>query len=437
MNFATRFIPYLALGLVAALALSPAQAADPDLLNRAQAALQANQPKQAQAILLPAYRAGDHDGQILFLLALAAKQQKDWAAAEKYLTELLQQAPNAARVKLELAEVYIQRGKRDRARELLLEVRASNPPPKVGQNVDAFIAMIDKGVGKAWSAFAGVGLVYDTNVNLGPDTNSILIYNLPFVLSKDARNKEDWAALYRFGGHYKHSLSGNTSIQAGINVKYTDYRDMDNYDRLDLSVSLGPSWSGSNWGFSLPYVFNRVRFGHKEDYYLTSQGLAPQIAWQASPRVLLQASLALLDREYKDNRRRDGEAIFFSPSLRYALDASSAFKIGTFFGRETASLKNYRNHSKGMDLTYTRAFNKRLSLELSTSWSNTDYEGTYVAYGKKREDDRKSLSATLNYRVEPWNSNLALTLSGTDNHSSIKLYSYDQLQLMLMLNKYF
>lgn len=262
MNTLSPVVRTFLLGFLASIAFSAVEAADTELLGRAQAALQASQSKQAQAILMPAYRAGDHDGQVLFLLALAAKQQKDWAAAEKYLTELLQQAPNAARVKLELAEVYIQRGKRAKAKELLLEVRASNPPPKVGENVDAFIAMIDKGVGKAWGAFAGVGLMYDTNVNLGPGIDSVLIYNLPFVLNKSAKGNEDWAALYRFGGHYKHSLSGNTSLQAGVNVKYTDYADMNDYDRLDLSLSLGPSWSGSNWGFSLPYVFNRVRFGH-------------------------------------------------------------------------------------------------------------------------------------------------------------------------------
>lgn len=147
--------------------------------------------------------------------------------------------------------------------------------------------------------------------------------------------------------------------------------------------------------------------------------------------------MALLDREYKDNRSRNGEAIVFNPSLRYALDGSSAIKVGGFLGKETSGLKVYSNRSRGFELSYTKAFSKKLSLEVASSWSSTDYEGIYTAFGKTREDERKSLSATLNYRVEPWNSNLSLSLSGTDNHSSINLYSYDQLQLMLMLNKYY
>ncbi len=437
MNTFPRLVRCLAFGFAAGLTVLPASAAESDALSQARAALQAGQPQQAQTLLLPAYRAGSHDSQTLFLLAMSAKQQGDWAASEKYLTELLQREPTAARAKLELAEVHYRSGEPGKAKQLLREVQATNPPPKVGENIAAFLAFIESGAPKAWSAYASVGLMYDTNANQGPDIDNVLIYNLPFVLDKDAKGNHDWARLYRLGVSHTHALSDDFALQAGLHLNYTDYQRIDGFDTLNLSFSAGPSWARSNWSFSLPYVFNTVRIGHDQRYYMISQGIAPQAGYQVSPRLLVQGTLAWQDRRYKDNRPRDGKALIFSPSLRYALDNSSHLSLGGHVGRETSGIETSRNRTQGIELGYFKAFSRRLNLYLSPAWSRADYDGTEAAYQKDRKDRRTDLTASLNYLIEPWNGNLSLSFTATDNRSSIEMYRYKRQQSMVSLTKYF
>lgn len=96
-------------------------AANPETTRQAQEALAQGKANEAMALLAPLHASGQADNQSLFLLAMSAKQLDDWAASERYLAELLQREPAAARVKLELAEVYFRNGQPKKAKQLLLE----------------------------------------------------------------------------------------------------------------------------------------------------------------------------------------------------------------------------------------------------------------------------------------------------------------------------
>ncbi|ATE61528.1 porin family protein [Thauera sinica] len=437
MNAAFRLVRLFASGLLVWSSAQAVSASKSDILSTAREALQNGQPVQAQSLLLPVHRSGNHDNQTLFLLALSAKQLGDWAASERYLTELLQREPAASRVKLELAEIHYRSGRPEKARQLLLDVKASNPPARVGENIEAFLAFIESGGAKAWSAYAGVGLLYDSNANQGPDIDNILIYDLPFTLDRDAKGNHDWAHLYKLGAGYTHALRDDLAVQAGLHLNYTDYRRLNGFDTLNLSLSVGLGWSKDAWSFSLPYIFNVIRFGHSQRYYSIGQGLAPQIAYQVSPRLLLQGSLAWQDRRYKDNSPRNGDVVTFSPSLRYALDASSHVSVGGYAGREKAGLETYGNRSRGVEFGYFKAFDKHLNLHVSPAFSHTDYSGFEAAWQKGRVDRRTDLSASLNYLIAPWNSNLTLSFTASDNRSNIGMYRYKRQQTMVSLARHF
>lgn len=404
---------------------------------QARAALIAGQVADAEALLRKSYESGEYDNQTLFLLAMVAKRLENWPASEQYLTELLRREPAASRVKLELAEVHYRSGRPQQARQLLLEVKATNPPRRVGENIEAFLAFIESGSRKAWSAYASVGLLYDTNANQGPDVDNVLIYNLPFTLDRDAKGNHDWANLYKLGAGYTHALRDGLALQAGAHLSYTDYHRLNGFDTLNLSLSAGPSWSKDAWSFSLPYVFNTIRFGHSESWYSIGHGLAPQFGWQLAPRLLLQGSLAWQDRRYKDNSARDGEVVTLSSSLRYAVAAGSHLSASAYIGREKAEQDTSSNRSHGVELGYFKAFDRSLNLHVSAAYSHTDYDGFELAWQKSREDRRAEFAVSLSYLIVPWNTTLALSVSATDNHSNIDMYRYTREQTMLSLTRHF
>lgn len=433
--------PYFSLCIVGLffvglLLASPAYADINELNTLARQAIVNGQPQKAKELLIQAYQQGEYDNQTLFLLAISEKQLNNLSESEKYLSELLARDPDAGRVKLELAEVLYRNGKPDKAKTLLLEVKAANPPPKVGENIDAFLAFIEKGE-PDWSSYASLGLMYDTNVNQGPTIDNVLMYGLPFTLNQDAKANSDWATVLKAGTNYTRSLNQKWALQAGFSLNYTDYRGINSYDALSGSISAGPSWGGQKWFFSIPYIFYVVKIGHAQEYYSFSHGVAPQVGYHVSPQILLQASLSWQKKHYKNNSIRDGDSLTFSPSVRYAVDSTSYVGLGGYVGDENSGIETSGNYSKGLNLSCYKAFSKRWSLYASPAWSKTNYHGIEAAYGKNRQDKRWDATVNLNYLIEPWNANLTLSHTYSVNDSSIDIYRYTRRQTMLSISKNF
>jgi len=194
--------------LCAALAAhsSPTLAATPEQLQQAQALLSAEQPDQALGLLEAAHDPATASTQEFFLLGVAAKQAGQLSRSEGYFRSALQREPNAGRIRLELAEVLFRQGKLDDSRAELVTVRAMNPPEQVRQNIDGFIAQVDqaranpnagpRGPQKNWNAYITVGFTSDSNVNAGPDSDTVFLYGLPFTLSSAAQETQDTALFF-------------------------------------------------------------------------------------------------------------------------------------------------------------------------------------------------------------------------------------------------
>jgi len=383
------------------------------------------------------YNNGDKSSQTLFLLGMTSKQMGKLEESEKYFTEFLAKEPDTPRVKLELSEVYYTMGKFDEATKLLQEVKSTNPPAVVGNNIDNFMAMIKKNRPKAWSGYAKMGLVHDSNVNQGPSTDNILMYNLPFKLSDDAKDNSDWGLSLQAGANHNYVINPNTAWQSSLNLGLMKYQDIKNYDSVSLSASTGPSHKNGAWYLSLPLIANGVKIGHEDRYYSASIGLAPQVAYQLNQKVSLSSSLALSDKHYHNNSDRDSQSITFSPSMRYIIDNGSYLSFGGYAGRESSDMQTAANNSKGLNATYAKALAPNTTLYLSPSWSNTNYDGTEIAFGKSRDDDYRSMGATLNYDIPSWESTASLSLNWAKNSSSIDMYDFKRVQTMLSLSKNF
>lgn len=403
----------------------------------AQSALTQGNVQQAYDLLIKNYKDGTISNQGLFLFAMASKEDGKLDESEKYLTELIQKEPTAPRVKLELAEVTYLKGNVEKTKALLLDVKASNPPQKVGENIDKFLALLESGVPKSWSAYAGIGLMYDTNANQGPSIDTVLMYNLPFSLDTNAKNNDDWATVLKAGLDYTYQLSDTWAFQAGGGFNSINYKTVDNYDSINLSFSAGPSYHEGEWTVSIPYVLNRVTIGHDQDYYSFSQGIAPQVAFQLSQQVMLQSSLAYQKKHYRNNNDRDGHAVTFSPSMRYLIDNSSYVTLGGYVGRETSGIETAANNSRGINAGYFNALSKEWNIYVSPSYSKTNYDDIEAAYGVSRSDKHLELTANLNYVIEEWKTNVTLSFTHMNNASSIDMYDYKRQQTMLTLTKNF
>ncbi len=407
-----------------------------DLNKQAIVLLKEKNSLKAFKLLEKEYISGNFDNQTLFLLGTSAKENGDFSNAIKYFEELLLKDKGANRVRLDLAMMYYKTKNLDKAKELLLIVKSSNPPKKVGDNIDNFLAAIAKGLPKNWNISLNIGYMYDSNVNAGPDTDTILMYNLPFTLSNDAQESSDHAIKYGVNFSYlaKHD---DFAWQSSIGANVTDYRNIHTLDSKSIYLSTGPTLKKDKTTYSLPLILNTSIIGHENRYYSFSKGISPQISYQLNPKLAINASLSLQNKIYYNTQDKESNSITFSPSTRYFLNQSSFVNIGGYLGKENSHTETSSNNSKGINVGYYKALSQKLNTYISTSWNNTRYKGEEVAYNKSRKDISKSVSGNLNYFIESIKSNLTLDLSYTRNSSNIEMYDYSRRQVGLSLSKSF
>jgi outer membrane protein len=398
--------------------------------------LKANESAKAYQLLESEYKKGNFDNQTLFLLGTSAKQQNDVDNAIKYFEELLSRDKGAHRVRLDLATLYYKKQNLDKAKELLLIVKSSNPPKKVGDNIDGFLAAIEKGIPKNWSINASLGYLYDSNVNAGPNTDTVLMYNLPFTLSDDAQRNSDYAFLYGISLNHLKQFD-DFSWQSSIGANITDYRKIHNLDSKSIYISTGPSLKKDNTTYSLPFILNTSIIGHKDRYYSISKGIAPQISYQLKPNISLGLTLGLQNKDYYQSSNKESNSVTFSPSSRYFLDQSSYVSLGAYLGKENSKTETNSNNSKGLNIGYYKAFSQNLNTYFSASINSTNYEGEEIAFNKSREDSARVLNGNISYFIDSIKSNLSLNLSYTKNISNIDMYDYDRKQIGLTLSKTF
>ncbi len=399
---------------------------------------------QAKQLLEHAYENGTYDNETLFLLGKIATEENELDSAVVYFEKLLKRDQGANRVRLELAAIYYKLGNLQRAKELFLLVKASHPPKQVGDNINGFISLIDKGVlannnRKNWAVSLGIGYMYDSNANAGPDVESVLIYDLPFTLSADAKESTDHAMKYSFSFNHLKKFESNSRLfwQSAIVANIVDYNHLNTLDSKIVNLSSGPTYKYNNYTFSLPANMSYVIIGHKYSYYSLNYGLSPQLYYQYTPNLSFSTTLSLGEKKYYNNPNRKSKTGMLSFSSRYFLNQSSFFNIGAYTGREVSKTDVFSNNSRGINLGYYKAFSKNLTIYLSENYSRTGYDGVEAAYNKSRDDRTNNISANVSYFIDILKINCSLNLSYTKNNSNITMYEYKRKIAEFLVSKSF
>jgi len=438
--------------LCAALAAhsAPALAATPEQLQQAQALLSAEQPAQALGLLEAAHDPATASTQEFFLLGVAAKQAGLLARSEGYFRAALQREPNAGRIRLELAEVLYRRGKLDDSRAELVAVRAMNPPEQVRQNIDGFIAQVDqaranpnagpRGPQKNWNAYITVGFTSDSNVNAGPDSDTVFLYGLPFTLSSAAQETQDTALFVRTGISHQAQLDNGILWRSSANLSFTNYFEADAYDTTSISLSSGPSFKLSDQlGLSVPITYNVQRYNEQGSWYSQSWGIAPRLQYAAQDNLQFYLDTSISRKRFNDNGDRDLTAFTFNPSLNFQPNENGNIAVGLQYGRENSGLDIYSNTVRGAYLGYQHNFREQgIRASITASYTSTEFDGIQAAYTQAREDVSRKLSASVTYAI-PEMDDLSLlgSVSYQDNDSNLDINTYERTQFSLSLTKRF
>lgn len=428
----------------------PLEAATQAQLEQAQQFLRADDPQMALRLLEAAHEPESASTQELFLLGVSSKQTGQLAKAEGYFRAALEREPTAGRIRLELAEVLYRQGKLDASRAELVAVQGMNPPEQVRQNIDGFIAQVDaakanpnlrpQGPQKNWNAYVTVGFTSDSNVNAGPETDTVFLYGLPFTLSSDARSTNDTAFFFRTGINHQAQLDNGIVWRSKANLGFANYLDTDAYDTTNLSLSTGPSFKlGDQLGLSVPVIYNLQRYNEQGRWYSQSFGIAPRLQYAAQPDVQFYLDTSVSRKRYEAGGDRDLTAYTFNPSVHYQPHESGNIALGFQYGREDSGLDIYSNTVRGVYLGYQHVFREQgIRASITASYTDTQFDGIQAAYTEARHDISRRISIDVSYAI-PSMKGLSVqgSVSYQENDSNLDINNFNRTLYSLSLTKQF
>jgi len=409
-------------------------------INQAVAYLKSGSAKEAYALLKKHHDINSKNPQELFLLGISAKKSENIKEAVRYFERLLTIDPNVSRAKLELAEIAYRNGNGDKAKQLLLDVKAANPPAGVVATIDRFLANIatsDK-PRRNWRVRGSLGLMHDSNANAGPDVDSVQLFGLPFLLTNDAKGTSDNALLARLSFDHVKPINNTLNWQSSLSSSWTDYRNLSNLDALYISASTGATWKqNGHMIWSLPIIADWVKIGHDNSYYSYSYGIAPQLRYLIDDKLSLSVATSLSKKKYQSSSNRDLSAWTLSPSLDYRVSEKGSMRVGVTGGEERSGLAIYSNNTLGVNASYFHNFSKDLIATVRIGYSDARYKAREAAYNETRHDKATRLGFDLVYRLASIDSELAFSVTNTSNDSNLPIYEYNRNQFSLSLRKAF
>ena len=273
-------------------------------------------------------------------------------------------------------------------------------------------------------------------MNAGPLASSVLMFGLPFQLSRSARETNGAGYTVNGSGGYFKKLKGGLAAQADLQYSRTAYSHLSPFDSDVLSGSAGLTLQKKKFIVSLPLLLESVYIGHAR--YDHAFGVSPQVQVPLTERLSANASFVIQKKHYYVNDGlRDGTVWSASAGSKYYYRQDSFLQATLRHGVEGTGARYTDNTSNGLNLGWYAGLPRGLSLYAGPGVSYAAYEGKEAAFADKRRDAQYNAVFNLSreFAAGAWSGTLGYTF--TRNDSNIALYDYNRGQLTLQVSRAF
>lgn len=393
----------------------------------------------------------------LFAEAMEALDKDDLRTARRRFQAIVNGNPALHRARLELARVYYLSLDYDKARaETQTVLDDPNTPDEVRTTLLAFLAQIDKDHQDLerrhrLSATVYLGAVYDSNVNVGPDRDTVEINGSTLALNDASSERDDLGVVTSLGLNHVFSpgstfelgeRSGFFLWQSQANLYYRRYLDEDSFHLGVLTARTGPAWVVPRyWRAGIGLQLDHIRLGGEQLALFTS--LNPNIAWQWGTQWELSVDTVITRRDYhdSDNAPRDGDYLAASLAASRFFDSYNlGLQAGIGYASFDADADRFSHSGPDAFATVTASPFDDTSVYARITWRRYDFDGLEPLFNRSRDDDelRYSLGFEQDMR-DTWLAGWTLLGSWvlTDNHSNVEIFDYDRQQINIGLSKAF
>ncbi len=376
-----------------------------------------------------------------FLLGQISARRGDFDTAILIYRRILDDQPDLARIRFELAVCYMKTGHWQRADyHLRLAMAGDNLPDNVRQIMNYYRYVIRQN--KNWNVWFNFGAAPENNVNNAIGGSECVMTMFGLMCRELDTPISAMGANLTLGGNYEFKLSDNWRWKSEANI-YSNIYDVHDYDDLYLMASTGPRYVWSNGDIWLGAIGSRRWYGW--DAYNWSSGLRLDTNYDFTRRLSGGLYLRVMNNHYDAyDDILSGQTYSGNIRVTYSFSASVYAILRGGVTREVAADDVYSywqpNLSFGVGaelpwgfhvyaepgIYWTRYDNPRWAVQNNQFTQITEHDFTH----------RYAISVSNN-KLDIWGFVPTLTVSYTKRESNIWQREYDKAALEFTMQQRF
>ena len=288
-----------------------------------------------------------------FREAMMLADQKRYTDAAVLLRAILDEKPNAARVRLELARMLAAMGEDEGARRQLRQAQAGGLPSDVAVVVNQFSHAL-----KSQQPYGGsleVDMAPDSNINRATAARTLDTIIAPLTLSSDARQQSGLGFHTAGQGFGRVFLTDDLAVVPRLSGQADLYRTPE-FDDVSGSAQVGLEWklgadqvtpsAGQTWRW------------YSAKLYAETQTFSVDWTHPIGARTQLEGQASVSKASYLLNNLQNGNIFANAATVEHAFDARTGAGITLDVVRQTAEDSGYATWSGGGSVTAWRDFGK-------------------------------------------------------------------------------
>ena len=326
-----------------------------------------------------------------FRLARLAMDRKDWRSAALLLRRVLDERPEAAPVRLTLAQVLTEIGDENAALRELRAAQAIGLPLDVARMVDRFSEALR--ARRPFGASLKLAIAPDSNINNATANDTLGTVIGDFEIDGDSKQRSGVGTTIQGSAYLRHSIGPNISLLARTFASGDVYRDKE-FNRFGLEFAAGPELSFGYARLNLEAAVGRRWLGSQpfEDRIRIEANGSVPLGRQTVARGRLTA--ARVDNRL--NELQDGNILGGEIGVERAIDARTGLSFTLFGERAALGDAGYSTKAWRAQLVAWREIG-RSTIHGTAAYGQLKADERLALFPERREDKGWSLSlgATL------------------------------------------
>lgn len=367
-----------------------------------------------------------------FRLGQMFARQKRWRAAADTWRFLLDEKPEAARVRLELAWALAELGDEDGARRELRRARSIGLPAHVAELVEKmdFALRSERTLGLS----VEVAVAPDSNINRAGHARTVDVNGLPVELDEDAVARSGIGLSLAAQAFARPALTDKVNLLVTLGGRADLYRH-GRFNQVELNGGLGPELRAGRARVRLRGKAGLLWFGGapwSRQYGIEANVLAP-----VGSRSQLELDAAASRNDNRVNNAQDGWVFSTSARLERAFGPRLFGRLQIGAVRTDAAAPAYSTWSFTGQLLAARDMG-RITIYGLAALGRTRADGPFGFPPERRRDRLSTYEAGLVFRSIAWRGLAPVfRISRTANESPVFFYEFKRTRLEIGVTRDF